>query len=215
MKNKMNKNIYSKRARLYDFIFMKILRGESQYQKFFVNSGLLEGDAIVLDAGCGTGALTMAYLSAGKILGKEPKHIYAFDFTKEMLNLFNRRIQNQEVSSVKIIQADVTESKSMPSTWKDYDLVMSAAMFEHLNDGQRRQAITNLADLIKPGGKLILFVTRRNWLTAWLVGRWWQARLFDQEQVDRLLSSAGLTSISTAKIWAGSMFVAVASKKRH
>jgi hypothetical protein len=51
-----------------------------------------------------------------------------------------------------------------------------------------------LRELLKPGGALVLFITRRNLLTRPLIGWWWDANLYRAGEVRDAFRRAGFSS---------------------
>jgi hypothetical protein len=49
------------------------------------------------------------------------------------------------------------------------------------------------AGRLRKDDSLVLFITRRNWLTRPLIGRWWQANLYDADELREAFSHAGFS----------------------
>jgi cyclopropane fatty-acyl-phospholipid synthase-like methyltransferase len=87
----------------------------------------------VLDAGCGTGAVTLALLDALEQQKASYATIDAFDLTPEMLASCQGSLIARGVTDIRLRQADVLAlDDQLPPDWRDYDLILSAAMLEYL-----------------------------------------------------------------------------------
>jgi len=87
-----------------------------------------------------------------------------------MLDRFRDRLRASGIAEVDTTQADVFRLDALPQSWKGYDLVVSASMLEYVPRGRLAAAITGLRDLLAPGGRFVLFITRRNLLTRVVMG---------------------------------------------
>ena len=161
----------------------------------FLRSPHLSSGLRVLDAGCGTGAVTMALHEALLRRGLYPAAVHAFDLTPAMLDRFRRTLREQAVAGVETKQANVLELAQLPESWRNYDLVVSASMLEYVPRDRLVAALAGLRQLLTPGGRFVLFVTRRNWLTRPLISRWWEGNLYSASEVATTLQMAGFESI--------------------
>lgn len=122
--------------------------------------------------------------------------MHAFDLTPAMLERFRDVLARRGIHDIEIARADVLELHRLPASWGNYDLVVSASMLEYLPRSRLSTALRALRSLQKEGGTFVLFITRRNWLTRPLIGRWWQSSLYDKSELDRALREAGFTSVA-------------------
>ena len=96
----------------------------------------------VLDAGCGTGKFNLAIRNAECVLG--------IDFSWEGLI----RFQRPSCASLGLVQADITH---MPFRDDLFDVALSCQVLSHLPTVElRSQFLSELARVLKPGGRLIL-----------------------------------------------------------
>ena len=90
-------------------------------------------------------------------------------------------------------QADVLGMKSLPDTWAHYDLILSASMLSTFPRTQLPEALAGLRRRLAETGHLVVFITRRNWLTRPLIGRWWRSNLYKKEELLEAFRQAGFT----------------------
>lgn len=186
--------LYSNRSESY-VRFIRSVRYPAGLRAYFLRSPLLDTGLRVLDAGCGSGVVTLALRDASLRRGLIPGTLHGFDLTPAMLDLFRNTLREREIEGIELEQADVLELNRLPAAWSDYDLIVSASMFEYLPRQHLSAALGGLRSLLKEGGHLVLFITRRNWLTRPLVGRWWQANLYKKRELVQVCSDAGFTSV--------------------
>jgi cyclopropane fatty-acyl-phospholipid synthase-like methyltransferase len=86
----------------------------------------------------------------------------------------------------------------LPGGWSDYDLVVSASMLEYVPRERFASALAGLRKLLRDDGRFVLFITRRNWLTRTLIGRWWAGNLYSAVEVLDALRAAGFQGASLA-----------------
>jgi cyclopropane fatty-acyl-phospholipid synthase-like methyltransferase len=121
--------------------------------------------------------------------------MHAFDLTPAMLERFRRTLRERALQGIDLVQADVLALRALPPSWNDYELIVSASMLEYLPRTQLPAGLRGLRLLLKPGGHLVLFITRRNWLTRPLIGRWWQSNLYAADELRRAFQEAGFGSV--------------------
>jgi cyclopropane fatty-acyl-phospholipid synthase-like methyltransferase len=120
----------------------------------------------------------------------------AFDLTPAMLGRFREELARLGIADVELAQADVLALNQLPAAWRSYDLVVSASMLEYLPPARLGAALSGLRSLLKEGGTFVLFITRRNWLTRLLIGRWWQSSLYEAAELDEAFREAGFADIA-------------------
>jgi SAM-dependent methyltransferase len=96
----------------------------------------------ILDAGCGVGKFNRAIRNAERVL--------AIDFSWEALIRFQKPV----CSSLGLVQSDITR---MPVRNQVFDVALSCQVLSHLPTPElRSQFLSELARVLKPGGRLIL-----------------------------------------------------------
>jgi cyclopropane fatty-acyl-phospholipid synthase-like methyltransferase len=187
-------DLFSARSEQYAR-FVRFVRYPQGIREYFVSSSLLAPHLRVLDAGCGTGVVTLALRDALVRRGFELGTFQGFDLTPAMIERFRATLRKRGIEDVQLERADVLELGTLPESWRDYDLVVSASMFEYLPRARLSAGLAELRSLLKEGGRFVLFVTRRNWLTRPLIGRWWQSNLYGKEELRKAFEDAGFSSI--------------------
>jgi ubiquinone/menaquinone biosynthesis C-methylase UbiE len=163
-------------------------------RRFFASWPALERAQRILDAGCGTGAVTLAVHEALVQRRLSGRVLHAFDLTPEMLALL-RQALGQQAQEVELAEADVLAIEGLPPAWTGYDLIVSASMLEYVPRERLEEALVNLRSRLDARGRFLLFITRRNWLTRPLVGRWWQSNLYAADEIERALRGAGFSAV--------------------
>jgi ubiquinone/menaquinone biosynthesis C-methylase UbiE len=163
---------------------------------WFLGSPLLRSGLRVLDAGCGTGVVTLALREALLRRSLRPGPMHAFDLTPAMLERFRRTLRERGIEGIELAEADVLQLEALPAAWGRYDLVVSASMLEYLPRDRLSAGLRGLCAQLTEGGTFVLFISRRNWLTRPLIGRWWQSNLYEAAELRQALRDAGFASVT-------------------
>jgi SAM-dependent methyltransferase len=115
-------------------------------------------DCAILDAGCGSGALTA---DLGRSIPAAT--VFGVDFS-ESARLAYERCRN--LPNVHILQADLSRP---PFRSPMFDLIWSEGVIHHTPDTQR--SFSSLAPLVKPGGKLYVWIYSKEVRTPYRVAR--------------------------------------------
>lgn len=187
--------LFSDRSESY-VRFVRFVRYPDGIRAYFLHSPLLRSGLRVLDAGCGTGIVTLALRDALLRRGLSPGPMHAFDVTPTMLERFADTLRRREIEGIELECADVLRMNALPTSWSGYDLVVSASMLEYLPRTSVSTALGGLHSLLNEDGSLLLFITRRNWLTRPLIGRWWNSNLYGAEELEWAFREAGFGRVA-------------------
>jgi ubiquinone/menaquinone biosynthesis C-methylase UbiE len=208
--NSQIQKLYTKRADFYERLFINFLGWGKELETFFQKSDYIHPNFKILDAGCGTGVVTktLFQLANRKFVGRGQFH--AFDITQNMLEVFQQWISKQGANNIEIQKADVLKIDGLPSHWKDYELIVASTMLEYLPRDKVEYALKNLKQLLGTGGVLLIFITKRNFITQWLAKKWWKTNLYDEQEIRVLLNNAGFLKSEFKKLssgWSNSIIV--------
>ena len=192
-------DLFNRRADSYAR-FIRLVLYRQGIRSYFLRSPLLRSGLRVLDAGCGTGAITLALREALVRRGLSASLLHGFDLTPTMLSRFNDQMRTKGITGVETTQADVLQLDGLPESWRDYDLVVSGSMLEYVPRDRLADALAGLRGLLAPGGVFVLFISRRNWLTRPVIGRWWQGNLYDESELTESSRLAGFESLSFGSV---------------
>jgi ubiquinone/menaquinone biosynthesis C-methylase UbiE len=184
--------MFTRRSGSYD-LFIGLVRYRQGLRAYFRHSPLLRPGLRILDAGCGTGALTLAVHDAFISRGLTPGQIQAFDLTPAMLERLRAKLVG--VNDVELTQANVLHLDTLPAGWSNYDLVVTASMLEYVPRDRFTDALAGLRALLCPDGRFVLFITKRNWLMRPLIGKWWDSNLYTASELTESLGRAGFRDI--------------------
>jgi SAM-dependent methyltransferase len=179
--------------------FIRAVRYPQGLRAFWLASPLIRPGLRILEAGCGTGALTLAVLDACAHRHATPEVFHAFDLTPAMLGQLGAALRRRGLESVQLAEANVLELDALPGDWRDYDLVVTASMLEYVARDRFADALAGLRARLRPGGQLVLFITRRNPLTRWLIGRWWASNLYTKSELSDAFARAGFSSFAFSR----------------
>ena len=111
---------------------------------------------------------------------------------------FARRfsVRRSRIEGIETAQANVLELHGLPNGWGQYDLIVSASMLEYVPRERFPDALRGLHGRLREEGRFVLFMTRRNWLTRPMIGKWWQANLYSADELREAFRQAGFSSCS-------------------
>ena len=182
---------FSANAHAYER-FINAFRYGAGLREFLRSCGYVRPGAKVLDAGCGTGALTRAMHQIAMRRSTSAITFHAFDLTPAMTALLQEWRQPRETNDIAIQHANVLQLETLPATWRDYDLIVSSAMLEYLPKHELVRALRSLGRLLGPDGVLLVFISRESILMHGLIRVWWRANLYDARELERSFTDAGL-----------------------
>jgi ubiquinone/menaquinone biosynthesis C-methylase UbiE len=149
---------YNKIAAYYDLTFKLNGYGRSLNQYFDTHPLPISRGAKILDAGCGTGLLTLALMRAIHF----PVNITALDLSATSISAARKAVTDSPGRT-----RDVTFAEgnllSLPFSDNSLDLVVTSGALEYVPLGE---GMTELARVIAPGGHLLHIPCRRASLTT-------------------------------------------------
>jgi ubiquinone/menaquinone biosynthesis C-methylase UbiE len=137
------------------FIFWSSQIGKLKMRDKVIDNMNWRGDEMVLDVGCGRGLLLIAaakQLTTGKATG---------------IDLWRGNIETNNSSEMVWANAhaegvadriDVKDgnARQLPFPNESFDVITSSFMLHHMNSTGRREAISEMARVLKPGGRLVV-----------------------------------------------------------
>lgn len=162
-----------------------------------VEGGLcgLHGRSKVLDAGIGTGALTLALVRQMQ----ELPELHGIDVSARMLARARNNLASLNQSSLSG-RLRLGEISRLPYPDGFFDLVMSAHVIEHCP--VLETALAELARVLRPGGSMLLVTSRANAANL-LQGLRWRFRLTTAQAMTDQLLRAGLERIERRSLRRG------------
>ena len=182
--------LYAARAGEY-VRFVTLVRYPHALRAWFGAANWLGPGLRVLDAGSGTGIASAALAQALRSRGFRLAALHAFDLTPAMLERGRPALGEIDADDVEFRRADVLALDTLPSTWRGYDVVVSASMLEYVPRDRFVDALRQLRSRLADDGRLVLFISRRNVLMRLIIERWWHARCYDRAELERALRDAG------------------------
>lgn len=194
--------LYTRRQRLYDR-FITMTRHEKSVRRFFEQKDMLRHGLKILDAGCGSGAVTKAIQSVANKQKLYDLTFYGFDATESMLNAFKTSKSNLPYP-VELVKANVLTLKNdLPTHWSNFNLIVSAGMLEYLPETEIENALTALRQLLTANGKLVIFISRKSLFTFFTIQKLWQANVYTREALTHVLRATNfkIDSLEKFKSW--------------
>ena len=146
-------SIYDRFTKLYDLMFRFNGYGRSMEHYLRETPLPMPTGARILDAGCGTGLLTLALL---RVL-RRPAEITAVDLSGRSLQTARRAVRKLAARprhSVAFVRADAL---SLPFPEDSFDLVVTSGVLEYL---PLREGLGEMARVLAPGGHLLFLPVR-------------------------------------------------------
>lgn len=176
--------------------FISFFRSRDALRTLFESARLLRPNLRILDAGAGFGTATFALLDALRRGNIESETIDGFDLTPAMLARFQGELDSRDITQVRLKQANVLElDQQLPSSWSNYDLIISASMLEYVAKRDLSNALSALGARLVPHGTLLVVITRKNWITKILIELWWQAARYSRQELRETFAAAGFRDL--------------------
>ena len=202
--------LYNDKASLYQKVFIGFLNWGKELDKFFQKTEYLQSNLRILDAGCGTGVVTKTLYQIANQKGYAGIRFYGFDLSENMLKIFQQWIASAKADNIELAKANVLDAEGLPVGWKSLDLIVSSTMLEYLPHDRVKDALSNMRELLKPEGTIVVIITKRNLLTALIAGKWWKANLYKKSEVKQAFQNAGFKEIEFRKFsfgWSSAIIV--------
>jgi ubiquinone/menaquinone biosynthesis C-methylase UbiE len=104
-------------------------------------------ESVVLDAGSGTGIVTMSLLDSGF----KPKRVVALDLSYNSLRISREQFaKKKRYSNIDGVQGNIL---TLPFAENTFDMVMTCGVLEYVN---LDEGLKELSRVLKPNGKLVL-----------------------------------------------------------
>jgi 2-polyprenyl-3-methyl-5-hydroxy-6-metoxy-1,4-benzoquinol methylase len=103
----------------------------------------------ILDIGCGDGSLSLRLLNSNS-------HVTFLDQSQTMLNIVRSRVPGEFSSQISTLNTGFMEARMEPES---FDLIICVGVLAYIQLQDRRDFISKIKNLLKPGGSLILECT--------------------------------------------------------
>jgi demethylmenaquinone methyltransferase/2-methoxy-6-polyprenyl-1,4-benzoquinol methylase/phosphoethanolamine N-methyltransferase len=141
-------------ARYYDsFVSVFTLGRRTQLRQATVALAGIQPGATVLEVGCGTGDVALAACERAGAGGA----VYGIDPSPEMIAV--ARDKAARLGRAVDFQIGVIETLAFPDA--SFDVVLSSLMMHHLPGGLKQRGLTEIARVLKPGGRLLIVDFKR------------------------------------------------------
>lgn len=188
------RTLYSSRTSLYELL-IRLLGYRRGLTRFFAQADFLRPDLKVLDAGCGTGAATLALHTALAERQLLPACFHGFDLTPLMISRFWKALDKHPIAGIELVAANVLQLQALLASWGNYDVVVSSAMLEYLPKAALPRALRGLRLRLKADGTLVVFISRQTSFMVPLIQKWWQANLYDKRELRAAFAEAGFSQV--------------------
>ncbi len=189
--------LYDRRAGVYDAM-IRAIGHRRRLRRFVEASGALRPGIAVLDAGCGSGATTMAVHDAAARLGIEGVRYRGFDLSGRMLARAEE--WGREVGAdVSFVQSDALSlPEGIPRDWRGFGLVVSAGMLEYLPKDRLAPVLAALRGLMADGAMIQVFISRDTVFNRLFIGGFWKANVYGEDELSAAFASAGFRDVRIA-----------------
>lgn len=130
----------------YDSMHKK-LRNYAEMSEQIIRRLSLNANSTVIDLGCGTGAFALH-------AAKKCHTIYAVDISAAMLEYCREQAEQQGITNIVYCHSGLL---SYEHSGELADAIVCVAVLHHLPDFWKQIALTRCYEMLKPGGRLLLF----------------------------------------------------------
>ena len=141
-------SIYDRFTNLYDLMFRVNGYGRSVERYLRENPLPLAAGARVLDAGCGTGLLTLAFLR----VHERPVNVTSIDLSMRSLQTARRAVQKLGPGPRRRVCFAQSNALALPFADETFDFVATSGALEYVPLGE---GLAELARVTRPGGYLL------------------------------------------------------------
>lgn len=171
------------------FLYPQGLRG------FFGRFEPLRAGMRILDAGCGSGPVTLAVHEALQARRLRPGRFDGFDLTRAQLDRFRATIERRGLEDFHLRQANVLKLDQLPVSWTGYDLIVSSAMLEYVPTSELPVALEGLRQRLGETGRFLLFITRTSWMMRLLIEKPWDSNAYTKNELMSAMAKAGFADL--------------------
>ncbi|MGI8467927.1 MAG: class I SAM-dependent methyltransferase [Pyrinomonadaceae bacterium] len=151
--NNKTQSFYDRVADVHN-LAMKINGYRDSVAKYLRSLKLnLDAESTVLDAGCGTGLATLALYKAGY----HPRKTFALDLSFNSLTIAREQFGKDENVAAQTVEEVQGNLLSLPFANETHDAILTCGALEYV---PLDKGLSELARVLKPGGKLILIPVR-------------------------------------------------------
>jgi ubiquinone/menaquinone biosynthesis C-methylase UbiE len=186
---------FSTRTETYNS-FISAFRYPQGIRALLQASDLLRPGLRVLDAGCGFGVVTFAFIQAMASRGLKYESVHAFDLTPAMLSRFQTSLDTRGIEDVQLRQADVLALEQLPQSWSEYDLILSASMLEYLPKRELPLALAGLRRRLSPTGRLLIVITKKSLVAKILIEWWWRSEGYARDELHQAFAAGGFRDVT-------------------
>ena len=121
-------------------------RGHEAFRRHVLELAALKGDECLLDAGCGTGMMAL------RIAARYPNcTVHGIDLSPKMIAAARRDAEERGLT----VDFRVGSIIDLPYPDDSCDVVITNIMYHHLDLAEKRQAVAEIARVLKPGGRYV------------------------------------------------------------
>ena len=143
--DKKNQHWFQDWANEYDATLGKVRRHHKLLDLVVKMAGIRQGDR-VLDIGCGTGLLSLKFLS------RKACRITAFDGSQQMLDIFNKKITSLQLSET--IQCKKLMIEKMRFKPGSFDIAAATVALHHVRE--KEPVLRSIRTCLDDGGRLLI-----------------------------------------------------------
>lgn len=106
----------------------------------------VSSDSIILDAGSGTGIVSLGYLDSGL----RSKKVIAYDLSHKSLKVASEQFAKHRANTFEVVQGNILE---LPFPDESFDLILTCGVLEYVS---LDSGLAEMARVLRPGKRLVL-----------------------------------------------------------